>query len=280
MLRLVVRAAAALLLAACGSDEPPVLSLTPAPYAVGAIAHGELAGLDDVTVAAPFSVTRDGDRFEVVAAAEGSGALRARAGDHDAFASLRALAIDEVAVRPTLHGMPCTEPALFAVGSRASLPVELRGDGEVLHGDIVPPLTVSGATIDEVSSADGTLELRIGATPGDVTLSNGTVLEAFAPASVAAVTVASDRASVTPILTAQLSIDLVVAGRSACGDELSRTLVVDTPDTCVLDDGATTRTQAGLADAKVRGLHGGTCTVRVVLDGTGLSATKSLTVTR
>jgi hypothetical protein len=166
---------------------------------------------------------------------------------------------------------------------RASMAAEVRGSGELLHGDVLPPVEVTGAIIDADTSADGTIELRMPDAAGSVTLSAYGVivaeLRAFTPPEVTALDVTADAPSLTPLATVNLAIDPTVEGRAVCGDTLSRTVTIETPTICELADGSTSVTSAGLADVRIRGLLAGVCNVRVDLAGTALTATKALTVT-
>jgi hypothetical protein len=273
-------------MAACAPAEPPALVMTANPIALGATAHGRLDGLSAVTVepAGIVSVAETDGGFDLVALAEGTTRLTATRDDGEEAARVVVVAtIDDVIVTPALHGVACTAPALFATGMRASIPVELRGDGQILHGDIVPPVDVTGATIDADTSADGTLELRMPDVTGPVSLTaaGGSIgeLRAFAPSEVTALEVTAGATTVHPLMTVDLAIDLQVDGRAACGDALSRTVTIETPQTCELADSSTSVTSAGLADVGVRGVRAGQCRIRVELGGTALVATQSLTVT-
>lgn len=282
-----VRGMLVLVVVGC-TQPPPALEFTSNPIAVGAIARGELPALASASIdpADIFSLATIGDRLELVAQTAGTANLTVT-NDEDFSLSriVEAVAIDQVIATPARHGAPCEVPALFTLGARASIPVEVHGGGRRLNGEVVPPVVASGeAIIVPEASATGTLEVRLPGTAGTVQLTSpvdaafAVLLETVAPSAVDALTLGEPDGHLIPVTLVDVPIDLAAGGRALCGDTLSRTIVVETPTTCKLGDGSVRKTMAGIDAVSIRGLHTGDCTIRVSLDGTPLTVSKTLTV--
>jgi hypothetical protein len=278
-----------LVLVAVGCAEaPPALEFTSNPIAVGAIARGELGDLATAAIAPEdvFSLATTGDRLELVAQIAGTANLTVTNSDDFTITRIvEAVAIDQVIATPTRNGVPCELPALFTLGARASIPVEVHGGGRRLNGEVVPPIIASGdAILVPEESADGTLAVRLPGTATTVQLTSSVdtsfavTLETIEPAAVDALTLGEPDGHLIPVTLVDVPIDLAAGGRALCGDTLSRTVVVNTPTTCKLADGSTRKTTTGIDTVSIRGLHSGDCTIRVSLDGTPLTVTKTLTV--
>jgi len=273
-------------LGACAEPPPPALKFTSNPIAVGAIAHGHLEDLGTASIEPPdqFLLTIDGDDVEVVAMTPGMGTLHVET--RDGFAINRILdvrAIDRISAIPVLRDEACVD-ALYTLGTRASVATTLYAGDTKLNGDLAPPIAASAGTIDTDSSADGTIEVRLPDTAGTVRLTSmvdpelDVSLEVTAPSAVDALVLGEQEGRLFPTSVTTVSVDVLAGERTLCGDTLSRTVVVETPDTCKLDGGDVQRTEPGLGELRIRGYHAGACTVRVTVEGTGLAATKTLAV--
>jgi len=282
-----VRGMLVLVVVGC-AEAPPALEFTSNPIAVGAIARGELGDLATAAIAPEdvFSLATTGDRLELVAQVAGTANLTVTNSDDFTITRIvEAVAIDQVIATPTRNGVPCELPALFTLGARASIPVEVHGGGRRLNGEVVPPIIASGdAILVPEESADGTLAVRLPGTATTVQLTSAVdasfavTLETIQPTAVDALTLGEPDGHLIPVTLVDVPIDLAAGGRALCGDTLSRTVVVDTPTTCKLSDGSSRKTTTGIDTVSIRGLHSGDCTIRVSLDGTPLTVTKTLTV--
>lgn len=297
--------------AACVPESFFEMAITPSPIAVGARARvqfsagscrqgerGSWCDFDEVTIERvqfdPPGVFEEGPEG-ITAIAEGGTSLTVVAqagGDSKTFAQyVSALPITRALAIPTRRGEPCELPALYAVGVDATVPFELWHDDRVLHGVGLVPFTVTGATLDVERTLDRDLVIRLPATPGAVaTLSSPldatahTELETISPAAIDGITLGGT-ATTNVLGVAKLTIDVTSGGHQVCGDTISRTVTVTTPDTCrVTDDpqdGATLAyTKAGLTELVVRGYAAGACTLEVTLAGTDVRATRTITITR
>jgi hypothetical protein len=242
-------------------------------------------GVFDVDPASPVAIA-------LIAVGEGSTQMTIEADNGDETKTfvrvLTTLAADRVTVTPTRRDEPCSLPARFGVGLRPTLPVEkYRGD-TLLHGRYYNPFELTGGgTIDRDRSRDGDLVLALPDVPASFTMTSpvdpsfSLALETFAPAQAESIVLGDTPAQWFPLTPARVSVDLIVGGQPACGDSLPRT--VTTEGVCVIneEDGTgtvTTQTVAGLDEVLLRAYQAGTCTVRVDLDGTSVTAMKSFTV--
>jgi hypothetical protein len=204
--------------------------------------------------------------------------------------SIAARAVDRVTVTPSLRGMPCASPARFAIGMRASLPSSIHGGDLQLHGHGLFPIEVTGATVDETRSTDELLVAQLADSPGTVSLlsdldpSFALAVETFAPAAIESITIGDVSSRWFPLAPTEVPIDLIVGGQPVCGDALSRTATVETPQVCQIyeadgDGTSTSKTAAGMASVLLRAYQAGSCTISVALGGTSVSATKTFIVT-
>lgn len=204
--------------------------------------------------------------------------------------SIIARAVDRVVVTPTLRELACPTPARFAVGMRTSLPIRIHGGDDQLHGHSFFPVDIVGATLDAARSTDELLEVQLAETPATVTLSSALdptfalAIETFAPAAVEGITIGDVSGKWFPLAPTRVPIDLMVGGQAVCGDALSRTVTIDTPQICKIyeDDGdgaSDAKTAAGMSSVLLRAYQAGSCTITIALDGTALTATRTFTVT-
>ena len=301
-------------IAGCASETWFELGVDPGPTAVGArlfagassgnCREGERAShcsFDTVTTKSvvfddPSLFARDTASrvaIDLLAVAEGTTRMTVVADNGDEektfYRSLTALPANRAVVTPTLRGEPCASPARYAVGHRPVLTPELYAGDTRLGGRYYHPFELTGgATIDEQRSVEADLFLVMPSTPGAVTMTSpidpsfSLALEAFAPADVEAIVLGEVPAgSWFPLSTTRLPVDVLVDGTPICGDALART--ARTTGVCKIyeedGDGASdTKTVAGMTDVLLRAYSAGECTVEVTLDGTTLSATKTLTV--
>ena len=303
-----------LVLAGCTTESWYELGVDAAPTAVGArvfagvssgnCRSGERAAhcsfdtvtIEKVTLATEGVFERQLDSnaaIDLLALTEGMTRMTIVADNGDEtktfITTLIALATDRVTVTPTLRDMPCSLPARYAIGYRPTLPTaKFHGDTK-LNGRYYNPFDITGgATLDSERSRDGDIVLQLSDAPGPITLTSpvdtsfALALETFAPSQVEAVVIGdAPTTQWFPLNPMRIPIDLMVGGAPVCGDSLPRT--ARTTGVCKIyeEDGdgtSDTKTVAGMSTLLLRAYESGTCTVEVTLDGTTLTATKTLTV--
>ncbi len=303
-----------LVLAGCATESWYELGVDPAPTAVGArvfagvssgnCREGERAAhcsfdtvtIKTVTLATEGVFERQLDSnvaIDLVALTEGMTRMTVVADNGDEektfITTLTALAADRVTVTPTLREQPCSLPARYALGFRPTLPTKKFHGDTPLNGRYYNPFDITGgATLDVDRSRDGDLVLQLPDSPSSIALTSpvdpsfALALETFAPSQVEAVVIGdAPTTKWFPLNPLRLPIDLIVGGAPVCGDTLPRT--ARTTGVCKIyeEDGDGTsevKTVAGMSTLLLRAYESGTCTVEVTLEGTTLTATKTLTV--
>jgi hypothetical protein len=307
-----MRITGAALALVCGCTEEKFYSSGLAtPIAVGATATGAIysssctkidkhvdceipsvSSTYKLTPAGVFSLDSSAARYTVTAHAEGVATLSIESdngSDTKTFTHrIEARPIDNVVVT-TVDGraVPCEAPPRYQAGTKVQLSYELRHGETPLNG-VIFPFEATGATIAQSTEYDRVLDLMMPATPDPVTLTSAAdpafslTVRAFTPDQVDGIsfddvfyplTVTGSGATTTSVHLAD--------GATVCGNQLSRTTTVLTPDTCrvFMNNPVGMMSLTSTSDhIQIMGLKAGTCSLSVTLDGTSITATRDFPV--
>ena len=227
-----------------------------------------------------FEHTQTDAQFDFVAVAEGAARFAAtvESGDETrTFAyNLVAQTIDTVALN-TL----CPSPALMQVGVATALTYEVSSDGTRLGGKGLMPFTITGGQLLPPDKY-GAPWLQLPSTPGTVLLTSPYdadflyQVDVVAPDSIDGMVVTDPFAPLTVGSATDVRADLLVGSRAICYASLPITSSTTSTGICELDPG-----YGSFSDTiRIRGLAAGDCTLNVTLQGTTITATKTISVTK